>query len=147
MAPGDWGRSKPPKAKRAPSIGKASRAVAYRELDAFMAAGQWESAKAVHFVAYYAACHERVYGFAPHELDSAKTFALARFAASRMLKDHFGGDATQFQRFFKWAWLREAEREEWRRKNGKDGSRIGWRWQFNAELVSEYRLAMARRSK
>lgn len=146
MALGEWGKSKPPRQKKPPTVDLKRRIRFAVEADRFRKDG-WENAEPGHFVALYAACHEQVYGFKPHELESGTTYALARFACSGLLRVHCEGDKEMLASFIRWTWIREESREKWRRENAKDGGRIGWRWQFNASLISEWRLAIARRSK
>jgi hypothetical protein len=108
-----------------------------------MASGDWEGAAPRNLLALYALLHETVYGIAPGELTSA-TRLYAAGAAGRMLKADFDDDAGAMAEFMRWLWGRERKREAWRRENGRDGQRIGWRLQFNTQLVTDYRLALAR---
>lgn len=113
-------------------------------MDEMRATQQWRNARAAHFVALYAACHEQVYGFAPAELDAGKEYAQAQLAASRLIAQ-FGNDREEVLAFMHWTWRREESREKWRREQGTGGQRLGWRLQFHASLVSDYRVDVVRR--
>jgi hypothetical protein len=107
--------------------------------------GNWRGATGRHLVGLYAHLHEGVYGVAPAELD-AQGWAFASAAAARMTDRHFAGDLERSVLFMRWVWRREEDREKWRRANGREGGRIGWRFQFGAaSLVDDYRVDQARR--
>lgn len=99
---------------------------------------EWSKAGPRHFAALYAILHERVYGVAALDLDS-KHRAFVASQASRMLEREFEGDSSQLASFVWWVWRREAGREEWRRANGREGSRIGPHFMFSAKLLTDYR--------
>lgn len=101
--------------------------------------GDWSGAVGLHLVALYEFLHREVYGVEPLELD-ARAWFLAQGTAGRMVERYFGGDCGACVSFVRWAWRREQEREEWRRRNNRDGQRIGWRLMFSAALVSDYRV-------
>lgn len=136
---------KRPKRKTRPSTGKTDRERFYTEAEEWRAAGRWDAFKPGHFVALYGLCHEKVYGIFPTELTQASTFALARMTAKRVLEKEFDGKVQLMRAFIAWTWKREEGREKWRRENGGHGGRIGWKWQFNQSLVTEYRIDLARR--
>lgn len=136
----------PPKKRkhRPPSDRKGLRERYAREVEGMRQEGDWAALEPGHAVALYAACHERCYGVAPLELEHPKDFALARIAAKRLLLEHFEGKAETLASFVRWCWEREQEREQWRRQNGRTATRIGWRLQFGAALVTEFRIAGVR---
>jgi len=107
--------------------------------------GNWVGAKPSSIVALYGVCHERVYGCSPAELSNGLTYLLATAAAARQTKEEFGGDPIRAVEFMRWVWVREESREKWRRENGRDGGRISWKLQFGKALVTDYRIAMARK--
>lgn len=136
---------KEPKKPRTITTTKAKRDKDARECKERREQGDWAGARPGHFVALYGACHEKIYGFIPSELESGKEYALAILAASRMLRSEFEGKSEIMVEFMRWAWKREEGREKWRRDNGKSGQRLGWRLQFNGSLLSDYRVDLARR--
>lgn len=113
------------------------------EAVACMKSGAWAEAGPRTMVALFAVLHERVYGVACADLTSS-TRLVASFAAARMLEREFAGDAQAMAMFLRWTWMREKEREAWRRANNRDGGAISWRLQFNGRLLTDYRLALAR---
>lgn len=132
-----------PKRKRPSGITVASMVKAHREADRRSASDDWEGARPLVFVALYAILHEHVYGVV-EELKTQDR-KLAAFAAGRMLKGEFGGDAEAMASFLRWAWKREAGREKWRRDNGRQGLRLTWRLLFGGGyLMTDYRLDQLR---
>lgn len=126
-----------PKRTRGPNKARAREAVR-----AMVVAKKWEDASAVHLVALYEYCHELVYGEAPLELDNNEVWKLATFAAARMVKRHFDGDAAAAMEFVRWTWQRERSRRAWREKKGVTSTRLGWRLQFRDDMVTDYRIEM-----
>jgi hypothetical protein len=108
--------------------------------------GRWDGAKPAHLVALYAQLHRMVYGVAPEEL-VGKTFLAAQSAAEKLLRVEFDGDVEAVVGFVRWSWHREKGREKWRRENGCEGGRLGWRVQFQRrELLTDYRIDLNRRT-
>jgi hypothetical protein len=134
------------KRKRSFSTGPTVRERVTAEMDAMAESGDWSDGNGAHLVALYCWCHRAVYGLEPEDLDS-KGWARAAALAARMILTQFGGDCTAAALFVRWAWSREHEREEYRRKNGRSGSRLTWWFQFaGGALVTEYRLDIARKN-
>lgn len=106
--------------------------------------GKWENIPSRVFLAAYAILHERVYGFAPEELTPKERY-IAAAAVGRMLFNNFDEDAKEMAEFLRWTWMRESDREKWRRENQRSGQRIGWRLQFHPHLLSDYRADKMRR--
>ena len=106
--------------------------------------GDWSAATASTFVALYSLLYERVYGVPMRTTGRERQLAVLR--AGQMLRADFDGDAGAMATFMRWTWKREAEREEWRRQNARDGGSIGWKLQFGTHVLGDYRLAQARRS-
>ena len=102
-------------------------------------AGDWGDATGMHMVALYGFMHQEVYGFEPLELDK-KAWASGAKHALRCCEKFFGADYGALAEFMRWCWKREIERETWRKANQRDGARLTWRWQFAAQLVSDYRV-------
>jgi len=109
------------------------------EVATYAASGEWDAATPLHLVLFYESRHAEVYGTPPLELDAKARF-LAVGAAKSVVEKYFDGDVARAAHFVFWVWQREQERETWRRANGRDGGRIGWRLQFSASLVSDYRV-------
>lgn len=101
--------------------------------------GCWGDAQPREYVAAYALLHERVYGILPYELTPIARLRAAGLA-KRLLDTHFDGDGDAMGRFILWAWKREKEREDWRRKNPHraGAGRIGWSLQFGGALLSDW---------
>jgi hypothetical protein len=97
-----------------------------------------------HWVALYELMHVRVYGVAPAEL-VPKTRTLAAAAAKRLLDREFGGDRKQMAAYARWAWNRERGRHEWRVREGKPPTRMGWGLFFGGALVTDWRLDVLHR--
>lgn len=98
-----------------------------------------------HLIALYARAHESVYGVPPLELEEGDKYAGATNAANRMLKKEFDDDVLKMAEFVRWVWSEERKKEKWRRSNGRETRRIGWRLQFVARnLVTDYRVHLAR---
>lgn len=139
----DWAGQKPAKRKSS-TIGDAAWAKACEQAKAMMASADWREATARHFAATYELLHERVYGVLPAELTPHGRSLCAAMAA-QLLERQFGGDEAQMASYLRWAWAREHEREKWRRENGRGGGRITPRLMFGGSLVTDYRVAEARR--
>ena len=105
----------------------------------------WATASPKHLVLLHAMLHEHVYGVAP-DSGSGKTFTFASSSATKMLREEFANDPEAMVDYLRWSWQREQDREEWRRKNGRDGGRLDWRRQFAQRCVlTDYRVDQARR--
>lgn len=113
------------------------------EVDEMIRSGDWSGATAAHLVALYERMHEKCYGVAPAELGPTGCYD-ARNLAAGMMRREFSNDPTEMVQYMRWAWEREMEREEWRRKNGRDGGRVGVRLMFGGALLTDYRLHLAR---
>lgn len=135
--------TKKPKALKSKTVSDRTMRKAADEAEFCMRTGEWAAARPLHFVALYAHLHERVYGAAPLELGPTERLHAAGMAA-QMLKKHFGHQAAEMAEFMRWVWTREQGREKWRRDNDRPGGRIGWRFQFNGSLLTDYRVDQAR---
>jgi len=135
-------REKKPKAKTI-ADGAWGKALSWAE--EAMRTGDWGDAAPRHYVAAYALLHERTYGVAPAELTPTTRLHAAGMAAN-LLRREFDGEPGEMAAFLRWTWQREKERETWRRANGRDGGRIGYRLQFTGGLLTDYRVAKARRA-
>lgn len=129
------------------SVGPAERARFLAGARSSFASGDWEQAGPGHLVALYGYCHERVYGVRVAELEEGRTYGEAMRKAAQLLKSDFAGDVAELVAFVRWTWRREDFREKKRRADGgaQDQRRLGWRLQFAAALVTDYRLDQARR--
>ncbi len=113
------------------------------EMTEFTKSADWTDATSTHFVALYAFMHLRIYGVECIELGPTDRLRAAGMAA-RKLKTHFDNDGNEMASFMRWVWTREKVREQWRRDNNAEGGRIGWNFQFNGRLLTDYRLGLAR---
>jgi hypothetical protein len=108
--------------------------------------GDWRGATPSHLVALYQLLHATVYEVEASELSVPQEFAAAASAAGRLLRDQFRDDAAEVVSFMRWVWKREEWAEKRRREKGEGGRRIGWRLQFGVQLLTDWRLDVARRS-
>ena len=115
------------------------------ETDEMRRTGDWGEADGHHLVALYGFFHQEVYGVEALELDG-KSRAIAARLAEGATNRYFGGDFGACVSFMLWVWRREQGREEWRRANQREGTRIGWKWQWSAQLVTDYRVDGERKS-
>lgn len=137
--------SKPkPKKASGPSTNKVAKEIKSVN-DLIQNPKRWNEISVDQLVYIYGLLHEKVYGVTAVGELCNKEFLGARSAAKKTLEKEFNGDVTAVLQFFRWVWNREKEREQWRRENRQEGSRITWRKMFSAGLVTEYRLALARK--
>jgi hypothetical protein len=115
------------------------------EMDLMAASGQWDQARGHHLVALYEWLHREVYGVEAAELDG-RTWAIAASMAGRQVANEFGGRPEAAVDFLQWVWKREQGREQYRRDTHREGGRIGWRIQFGRQLLTDYRVSLARMS-
>lgn len=101
-----------------------------------METGTWDGATPKHHVALFEVCFKGTY-----EVDSGITKRdrqHACFLAAAMLKDKFSGDSAAFADYARWAWMREAEYEEFRREKGVHGKVLTWRRLFSGEMHAQW---------
>jgi hypothetical protein len=108
-----------------------------------MASAQWGDAKPRHFAAVYEILHEWVYDVLPAELDP-KGRSFCALMASQLLRREFDGNCVAMAAYLHWVWVREKERERWRRENGRDAGHISPRLCFGGALLTDYRISRAR---
>ncbi len=136
----------PPTTKRNRASTGSRRKQYIEEVRDRMARKDWSGVTPGKLVALYWCCHEKVYGVVPVELDKASTWETAMKRAGLMVKQHFDNDMERAITFMRWTWTREAEREEWRRANTKQGRRITWQNQFiHDHLITDWRAEAMRR--
>jgi hypothetical protein len=141
---GDFGREPPRHPRRELRMNAAAVEAARRQVEEMGASGEWQKADALHLVLLYAELHRQVYGADALEIAAVKALTLAARAARNLADLYFEGDYGAVVSFMRWSWKREQEREEWRRANNREGGRLGWRLQFSASLVSDYRVSERR---
>ena len=138
-------KKKRPKRRAGPTAKGIAKTTA--QMEEMRGARDWSDARPAHLVALYCVLHAWCYGVPAAEVIGL-TWLAASSAAAKMIRDEFGGEIGESIDFMRWVWKREKSRERWRRENGRDGSRIGWRLQFQQRhLVTDYRIALARRKK
>ena len=102
----------------------------------------WGEMRPSHLVALWEWLYRQVYGVAPEPAEVApRAWSTNAFAAGRMLRESFDGDAGRMVGFMRWAWAREVRMKRER----PDGRRIGARLMFSASLCGDWRLATAGR--
>ncbi len=144
----EHGKKKRKKRPRAP-VGTRPTPIEEALVDARARAesGDWGGAGGSALVGLYAHCHEAVYGVCPAELDARDQFKVATRLAAQVVRSHFDGDCDAAAAFVRWTWLREKGREEWARREGKERGRVGWRLQFSAQLVTDFRVDATRKRR
>lgn len=106
----------------------------------------WKNLSAGQLVAVYWVCHLKIYGVPPKELDSTSNYSRAMMMAAKLVKDEFAGDVDLAVDFMRWAWFREKDREDWRKRNNTSGRRITWYLQFVAkDLLTDWQREKFRR--
>lgn len=116
-----------------------------QQVCSMMESGDWSEAESKHLIGLFIVLFERVYGVPCSELSGPSRFYAAK-QAGELLEERFDGDAGAMVHYMRWAWEREAEREQWRRQNRRDGATMNWRWMFApGKTLDEYTLAQARR--
>ena len=139
--------TQPPRAKRITwlrsSIGDALIEKLFAEVDTMIENNDLGDFTPSHAVAMHAHLFSETYGV-PTGDPPAFRGAVCRRAASLFEKE-FAKNAQEFVKYILWVWVREEQREEWRRKNGRSGATIGAMWQFDQRLVTEYRIDQKRR--
>ena len=132
------------KASRPKGSARDAMASAREEAKAMTEGGDWSEAQPRHLVALHSLLHEHVYGVEP--LMTAREHGIATSCAAGMLRYDFEGNVAMMVEFIRWCWRREAEREQWRRQNGRDGGRLDWRRQFTGKgPLTDYRVELARK--
>lgn len=136
VGPVKKGRKKSPGSHRKAHIEQVTDMVKHRDY-ADMTPGR--------LVALYWLCHERVYGVAPTELNTAAAWNRAMKSAGKMVAEHFDGDVQRAVVFMRWVWNDERRKEEWRRANKRNGRRITWQGQFVRDyLITDWRASVMR---
>jgi hypothetical protein len=107
----------------------------------------WAGAQPAVLVALYTMFHHRAYGVMPDELQGAQEYQRATYAAAKFVKDQFAACSMTAAACMLWSWQREAEWEQWRRQNKREGGRFTWQRQFSARTATDYRVAMGRQGK
>ena len=64
--------------------------------------------------------------------------------AAAIFEKEFEKDAHAFVKFILWTWAREEEREEWRKRSNRQTRTLNAMWQFDARLVTEWRINQRR---
>lgn len=134
------------KSKRAKTMAASQFNRARAEVSEMMSTGEWTGCGARHLVALYDMMHTKCYGVEAAELGAGERYNAAMMAGN-LVKRFFDGDYVEAVEFMRWAWQKEIETEKWRRERGRDGRRIGYRLMFGGNLVTDYKLSLARRGK
>lgn len=115
------------------------------EVKVMIESGDWTGASPRHLVALYELMHALVYEVVPTMTNRERSIAVAQ--AGGQVRYQFDGDIAQAIEFVRWAWQREAEREEWRRRSGRQGGRLDWRRLFSSSgVLTDYRVELARKA-
>lgn len=114
-----------------------------QEVNALKDSCQWKAFEPRHFVGLYCLLHKHVYGVIPEEVRLEYPQAVG--AAGRLLRVQFGSSQEAMVEFMRWCWNREQSRLPTR--DEADTFRIGWRYQFGARLVTDFRTMQLRRTR
>lgn len=135
--------AKPPRAprgERPPTKFQAALQSARRRAQS----GEWATADGEVLVGLYGMLHELVYGVLPEELEEVTLFKQAARTAAKLLRESFGGEVDSAVEFLKWVWEREQGRVKWAANQPPvQRGRLGWRLNFSAAFVTDYRVAMS----
>jgi hypothetical protein len=141
-------RTKPKKkaTKRGISPSQVDRKL--REFDELFKTKWRENPKSItpdHAVALYFRLHEKIYKVSPAELERGPAWFGAYSAATKLLKDEFGGNGIELFDFILWVWNKERSTIEWLRKDNKPIKKpITWYEQFvDRRKLTHYRQTMA----
>jgi hypothetical protein len=126
------------KRKRLPPRIKPSNIdAAKEEVLGFIERNTWAMAETIHLVGLYVVAHEHVYKVPPLDMDGAAWF-LAKRAADKLVEECFANNVEYAVKYLQWVWMREGEKEEWRRRNGTATYRLTWRLVFSRQLLTDY---------
>jgi hypothetical protein len=137
--------SKPKPVRKASKSARSSKGYdqAREQAEVFAKSNTWGDAEPKHLVGLYVLLHEQVYRVPPTELKDAWKGAVS--ATKSMLEKEFAGNVVAYVEFIRWTWQRERRREDRRRAEGAEGSRIGWVLQFKSRtMLTDYRVEVAR---
>lgn len=124
--------------RRPPSRGRrlGSYDLALREAERRARDGDWSGCNGRALVGLYAHCHRLVYRVPADDLQAEAAMTTASRRASKLMREHAGGNGELMARFVKWTWEREQNRRH-------RSMRIGWRLQFSPGLFTEFRVVVA----
>lgn len=107
----------------------------------------WDNMRPMTLVSVFVWCHRRTYGVTPAELEKAPALSRACMLAANLVKREFENDFDAALAFIRWTWEREDGREQWRRRNQRDGSKpLSWSNQFSPApwLMTDYKVHLQR---
>lgn len=128
--------------KRSGTIAKSRWDKAMTRVQERLRSADWQEADPIEFVALYHLLHTRVYGVEPGELGTSQRMRAMTMA--RLLLAREFNHPREMAAFMRWVWIREEQRERWRKQSGSAGGRIGWYFQFDGRLVTDWRLEARR---
>ncbi len=95
---------------------------------------------AAGLVGLYAVLHEFVFDVLPLELKQEYGGAVS--SAAKLVRDEFGGDYAEAERFVAWCWKRTRQSVKRKKADGDEPFRPGWRFQFKARSwLTDYKAA------
>ncbi len=131
--------------KRPKTIAASSFERARQDVVEMIESSDWSECGARHLVALYDLMHTKCYGVEP-SMGSGDRYNATMMAAN-LVKREFDGDYVKAVQFMRWKWTGEIRQEKWRRENNKlHARRVGVRLMFSPDLVSDYRVFLARSS-
>lgn len=114
---------------------------AARELaNSFIQSKTWASAPPAAIIGLYSLLHTRVYGVMPAELDGPDYMPAVQ-AAKRACNELTTLGTYELLR---WTWRDEEQRDKKRRESNAPSTRIGWRLQFHASKITDFRVHQTR---
>lgn len=106
-------------------------------------AKDWRLASDAAVLGLYSLLHLRVYGVLPAELDGPDyraALSRAKFVCTQLTPQ--GAYS-----LVRWTWKRAESQEQSRKDDADNGFRIGWRYQFSASMITNFKVAQARAGK
>lgn len=135
-------RAKVEKQSKKRKLSRAEQAT--MEMNRYSELGDWTGATGYHLAALYGWCHKQTYGVDDAEVAIGDLFPIS-CAAEKMIKQL--GGPNEVVEYMRWAWMRERQNLQWRKTNGRDTRRMGWRLLFGNYLLTDYRVAVAQTPK
>ncbi len=117
-----------------------------RQMLDMLRTGDWSDARVGHLLALYAHCHNAVYKVEAIDFKGF-SYEAALLTAGRVVKKEFDGSILAAKAFIIWTWKRERARIVAASKAEKVHTfRIGPQWQWDARLITDYRIDKVQRT-
>lgn len=135
------GKAKPKRKKsKGPRACARQHELARAAAEELIRSKEWQRADGQAIVGLYSLLHTRVYGVLPDELDGPDYLAAVQ-AAKRMCEQLTPRGAYEL---LHWTWRAEEAKAQRAIYDGQERARIGWRLQFHASKVTDFKVSRAR---